>query len=245
MNHANASLSQGAILRLIAAQPFAQDLDEAMLERLRETATHHWLEKNDFLFHQEEHAARFFMVTQGRLKLYRASIDGEEKVVNQVGPGGSFAEGIAFMETPRYPVYAQALETSHLIGLSRDIYRSQLLASPETCLAVMGHMTVRIRHLLKEIESLALYDSRDRVIRFLLGLLPDDEKAETEHTITLPGPKGTIASQLSIRAETLSRVLGELSDSGLIQRTQEAKRIHVPDTRRLWQALNSPENDRF
>lgn len=215
--------------RLIAAQPFAAGLGDDALERLIDTAAHRRVAEGQFLFHQQAAATRFFVVIEGKLKLYRISAAGSEKIIGRVGAGDSFAEGIAFMECPRYPVHAQAIEDSRVIGLSRKVYREQLIASPETCLAVMGKLTGRISRLLDEIECLTLRGGRDRVIRFLLGLVPNDGAARNDATITLPARKNTIAAQLSIRPETLSRILAGLNRDGLIQRTADPHRLYIPE----------------
>lgn len=212
--------------QLIAAQSCSAGLGGDACTRLARTASCHALAPGQFLFRQHEPAAQFFVVAAGSIKLYRMSPAGQEKVVAQVATGDSFAEGVLFMDAPRYPVHAQAIEASHVIGLSAATYRDILLSSPETCLALMGRLSGRIGRLLDEIESLTLQNSRDRVIHFLHGLLPPDAADNT--VITLPARKETIAAQLSIRPETLSRVLSGLVRDGLVARTASSATFRIP-----------------
>lgn len=216
---------------LMAAQPFTAGLNSDACARLAETASCHSLARGQFLFRQHEPATHFFLVVAGSLKLYRIAPTGAEKIVGRVGPEESFAEGVLFMDRPQYPVHAQAETTSEVLGLSRAVYRDILAASPETCLAVMGQLTGRIRRLLDEIESLTLQSSRDRVIRFLRDQLAS--QARDNMTVTLPAPKITIAAQLSIRPETLSRILGGLVDDKLIERTPDPAIFRIPSPRAL------------
>lgn len=230
----------GSLGRLIAAQSFAAGLDDDALGRLVDTSVGYRLTEDQFLFNQDTPASRFFVVVEGTLKLYRVSPAGDEKIIGRAEAGDSFAEGVVFMDSPHYPVHAQAIEASRVLGLSRDIYRAQLMTSPETCLAVMGQLTGRITRLLDEIESVTLSRGRDRVIRFLLGLLPGSETSENTTTIRLPARKNTIAAQLSIRPETLSRILAALVRDGLIQRTADPGSLHIPDPEILRRAFNHP-----
>src|SRR5699024_7091050 len=135
--------------------------------------------------------------------LYRLSAAGDEKIMGLSGRNATFAEGILFMSQPHYPVNAQALEDSDLLGLNREAYLSILSESFPTCMSVMAEVTGRIQSLLNEIESLTLRDSRYRVVHFLVGLMPPN--AAGELTVTLPARKSAIAARLSIRPETLSR----------------------------------------
>ena len=72
------------------------------------------------LFNQGDEIRRFFYVESGRMKLYRLSPEGDEKVIDLVGPTQTFAEAVVFMERAAgYPVNADALEATRLIGLDR------------------------------------------------------------------------------------------------------------------------------
>lgn len=223
---------------LFADQYFVAGLDEQQKKRLQGTCVRRQLDEGSHLFRQQDAAKHFFIVNYGLIKLYRLSVDGDEKIMGLSGPQASFAEGILFMQDPRYPVNAQALETSEVIGLNRATYRDILAESFPTCLSVMGEVTGRIQGLLNEIESLTLRDSRYRVINFLVNLLPDD--AQPGATVHLPAQKGAIAARLSIRPETLSRTLRMLSEENLIAVHGDNIVAHAPDELKTVVRLQEP-----
>lgn len=229
------------LYRLLAAQPFVAGLGRDAYSRVVDSASCHYRGRSQFLFRQGEPATEFFVVATGSLKLYRMSSAGDEKIVARVGPGQSFAEGVLFMEPPRYPVHAQAMEASQVLGLSRQVYRDILVRSPDTCLSVMSELTGRIRRLLDEIESLTLQNGRDRVIHFLLSLMPRGAPDNT--TIKLPTRKATVAAQLSIRPETLSRILSGLARDGLLVRTSGPTTFRIPAPDALRRQVPNPEAD--
>jgi len=211
--------------------PVLAALSDEQLERVRRTARLVELVEGEHLFEHGQKAERFFVVREGRLKLYRLSPEGDEKVIEIIRPGQSFAEAVMFMEGKRYPVSAQALARSELVAFDNATFLQILRESVDTCFRVMAAMSMRLRARVNEIEALALQNATLRLVNYLLGELPEnaDETAE----IRLPAPKNVIASRLSVQPETLSRILHQLSDKGLITVHGRTITIHdIPALRR-------------
>ena len=79
-------------------------LSPAQLERVAKKARHVHLDEGKVLFSQGDPADRFFFLLKGQVKLYRLSAEGNEKIIEIVGPGHTFAEALMFLSRPRYPV---------------------------------------------------------------------------------------------------------------------------------------------
>lgn len=160
-------------------------------------------------------AVRFFLLRSGCVRLYRLSSEGGEKIMRLIRPLQTFAESILFMDPPLYPVHAAGEEAGELVGLDRDTFLGILQESFFTCRAVMAQMALRIQAHWDEIETLALQNSRYRVVHYLLGLLPSG--AAGRALVTLPARKMVIAAHIAVTPETLSRVLRVLSDERLVE----------------------------
>lgn len=93
-------------------------LSDEQLARVARHANHVRLDEGQMLFRQGDPAERFYLVIAGRLRLFRLSPDGGEKVIEIVAPGETFAEALMFLEAPRYPVCAAALDPVELISPS-------------------------------------------------------------------------------------------------------------------------------
>ena len=132
-----------------------------------------------------------------------------------IRPSGTFAESILFIDPPRYLVHGEGVETGELVALDRDTFLAILQESFPTCRAVMAQMTLRIQSHWDEIETLALQNSRYRVVHYLLGLVPAEASGRV--TVTLPARKVLIAAHVAVTPETLSRTLRTLSDERLIE----------------------------
>lgn len=189
------------------------------------------------LFNQGDEIRRFFYVQSGRMKLYRLSPDGDEKVIDLVGPKQTFAEAVVFMErTAGYPVNADALEATQLIGFDASTFLGLLRESNESCLKLMSVMSRRLRMHVNEIDRLALQNATSRFIGYILNAAYEEDAHGRR--VELNVPKNVLASRLSIQPETFSRILSRLSGVGLIQVDRQA--ITLLDVDGLRGLLESP-----
>jgi CRP-like cAMP-binding protein len=190
-------------------------LTEAQQARLLATAVPRRLAAGEQLFSRGDSAGQFFLLRSGCVKLYRLSPDGGEKIMRLIRPAQTFAESVLFMDVPRFPVSGEAVDAAELVAFDRETFLGVLRESFATCRAVMAQMTRRIQSHWDEIETLALENSRYRVVHYLLGLVP--RNAQGRIAVTLPARKMVIAAHVAVTPETLSRTLRALSDEGLIE----------------------------
>lgn len=201
-------------LEMIRKAPLFEGLEQDSLEQLTAGATVEVLQEGAQLFRQGDIAARFFLVVAGQMALTRASPHGDEKVIELLGPGQTFAEALMFMGAPRYPVNARALGTTRVVALDNATFTSILRASVDLCFRLLANMSVRLHRLLGEVEALTLQSAAVRIVNFLLAQLPEGAVSPT--SVALPVPKHVIASRLSIKPETFSRILHEMTAAGVI-----------------------------
>ncbi|MCP4043959.1 MAG: cyclic nucleotide-binding domain-containing protein, partial [Gammaproteobacteria bacterium] len=62
-----------------------------------ETAHIKRLGKGDSLFTMGDPARSFFLMQKGQIKLYRLASSGQEKIIEIIRPGHTFAEAVMFM----------------------------------------------------------------------------------------------------------------------------------------------------
>ncbi|BAN69456.1 Crp/Fnr family transcriptional regulator [endosymbiont of unidentified scaly snail isolate Monju] len=186
---------------LLKRGPLFAALSDDQLDRITQHARQIRLESGEALFEQGEPAERFYLVTSGQIKLFRLSPNGNEKVVEIVTPGCTFAEALMFLQHPTYPVSAQALTSAEVISVDARDFTVMLHESTETCFLLLGDLSQRIRGLLlREIDELSLYSATCRVAGYLAEAGPPD-RDEFE----LPVAKQILASRLSVKPETFSR----------------------------------------
>jgi CRP/FNR family transcriptional regulator, dissimilatory nitrate respiration regulator len=194
--------------------PLCASLNELQLQQLADNADYIDLSAQQHLFYQGDDAHKFFWLQQGQIKLYLLSANGQEKIIEIVQVGEVFAEALMFMQPSTYPVYAYALENSRVLSLDNATFTRFLHDSPQQCFAIMADLSRRLHALVEEINYLSLQNATDRVIHFLIQQLPD--KSLDNYQVKLEINKQTLAAKLSIRPETLSRILKNLSIMGIL-----------------------------
>ena len=189
-------------------------LDEQQLNRVVEFSRKRVMEDGERLFEAGDQATHFYLITSGQIKLTRLAPNGNEKVIEIVGAGHTFAEALMFSDTPEYPVSATAIDRSELIAFDNKAFIALLRESVDTCFRMMNDMSLRLRRMIKEIDDLTLQTAIGRVAGFLCAKHAMERKGCAE--FDLETPKGVIASRLSVKPETFSRILGNFTSQGLV-----------------------------
>ncbi|HTZ00232.1 MAG TPA: Crp/Fnr family transcriptional regulator, partial [Rhodocyclaceae bacterium] len=204
-------------------------LSAPQLARVAKGALPRRLGKGAILFQRGDPSAGFFIVVFGQIKLAFSSAEGDEKVVEVIGPRQSFGEAVMFVERP-YPVFAEALSDSLLLHLPRNAVFDLLEADNSFARRMLAGLSMRLHSLIADVESYSLRSSTQRVIGYLLQQCPT---AGAAAEVSLPAAKQVIASRLNVTPETLSRIFHELSAAELIQ--VHGRKIAIPDLARLRQ----------
>jgi CRP-like cAMP-binding protein len=194
--------------------PLLSELDEQQIGRMRDTRRTFSFAAGETLFHMGDQCGNFYYLDSGTVKLFRISPSGQEKIVEIIRPGQTFAEAVMFFAQPLYPVNAEALEDTMLTAFDSATFMSMLRESTDTCIRLLGTLSMRLHHRLNEIDALSLQNSMLRVVNYLLRRLEDS--ASSEGAVELEASKKVIAARLSIQPETFSRVLHALTESGAI-----------------------------
>lgn len=204
-------------------------LSDEQLEQLSSAITVKSLAQGGHLFEAGSKAEEFYLVASGQIKLYRLSPAGQEKVIEIIRPGQTFAEALMFLDIPAYPVNAQALADTKVYAIKNRAFMEILRGSVDLCFKLMADISMRLKRHLNEIDALTLQNATLRVVNYLSYLIPNC--ADSSVQIALPAAKNVIASRLSITPETFSRILHTLSDKGLI--TVDGLQIQVHDVVQL------------
>jgi len=166
------------------------------------------------LFAQGDPVDAFYWVGEGLIRLFRSSPQGDEKVIELIGPGRFFAEAALFMGG-RFPVNAAAQTSSRLIAIEGASFKAWLGQDASRCFKLLAGMSARLHKLVNEIDSLTLMKGTDRLLQYLLDHSEPDASGQT--LVELEAPKQVIASRIGVKPETLSRLLHKLSDLGYIE----------------------------
>lgn len=219
------------IQRLLSALPLFSDLSQLERERIAQGCRLVRLARGEMFFRVGEACEAFHVVVSGQVKLYVSSPAGQEKVIEIIGPGRSFAEALVFLGQPHI-VNAQSLTDTLLVSVAKAAVLAEVKRDPRFSLHMLAGISRRLHSLIHDVEGYALQSGMQRLIGYLLR----DVEAAVGHgggsvSVHLPASKATIASRLSLTPEYFSRVLHELETQGLIQ--IDKREIRILDVHRL------------
>ena len=210
------------ILETLKTSHLFSALGDDQLERVRRHSHITDMLEAESLFHQGDNANSFYLVLSGRIKLSLISSEGKEKVVEIMEAGSSFAEALMFMDAPYYPVTATALLPSRVIVVNSREFKRMLRESIDSCFLLMGNMSFRLRGLIREIDALSLDTGTVRTVSYLLSQAPPGASG-----FELKIAKSVIASRLSVKPETFSRILKNLQEREIV--SIEGRKVTIHD----------------
>lgn len=188
-------------------------------------------EKGEYLFHEGQKADGFYVVHSGAINVHRISEDGKEQVIRVFYPGESFGE-IVLVENEAFPASAKTTENAQVILIPTQFFRQQIQGDPDLALRILASMSMHLRYLVETIEDLKLKQAESRVAQWLIRQFELQQQGDVDQTtLVLPLPKHTLASQLGITSETLSRVFAKLRSEKII--SMQGKEIHFESLQAL------------
>jgi CRP/FNR family transcriptional regulator len=191
-------------------------LDSGARESLARMALERHFPAGTVLFREGEPAEGFYLVLDGKAKVYKLSPDGRQQILHVFGPGQAFAEAAMFAgET--FPAFAETLAESRLAFFPRDRFLKGLAENPPLALGLIVSLSRLCHQLAGLVEQLALSDVAGRLARYLTDLarrrgIPLQKGAR----VRLDLPKAELARHLGTAPETLSRALGRLAAADLL-----------------------------
>jgi len=225
---------QGNVQPLLSALPLFSALSGDERERIAMGCQPRRLQRGEMLFQAGDACDAFYVVVSGQIRLFASTADGQEKVIELIGPGYSFAEAIVFLGQAHI-VNAQALADTLLVCVSKQALLAEVEQDPRFALRMLAGISRRLHGLIHDVESYTLHSGMQRLIGYLLRDVAccdgTDPAVPMCLTVSLPASKAIIASRLSLTPEYFSHVLHELEAKGLIQ--IDKRDIRILDVQRL------------
>jgi CRP/FNR family transcriptional regulator, dissimilatory nitrate respiration regulator len=217
-----ARVSEFSVQSLLRQLPYFGYAAEQTLGELARQAVRRRFGPGQVIFLEGEASAGLWIVERGRVKAYKLSPDGQEYILRFFGPGDTFNDLAALDGAPNA---ASAMAVTDLSAwvIPTAVFSQTLQADHELTLAVLLGMVSRVRHLVGQVEDLALRTVSARLARFLLEQVRDPTLAHPAVTRAL------IASHLATTPESVSRSLRALEEAGAIRFDRHRIIITRPD----------------
>ncbi|MDH4317475.1 MAG: Crp/Fnr family transcriptional regulator [Desulfobulbaceae bacterium] len=208
---------------IIASSLLFNGLPEDQLKAVSAIAIEKRFGRNEDIFFEGDKADGFYMVADGRVKIYKMSFDGKEQILHIYGGGEPFGEVPVFNGRP-YPANAVSLVKTTTFYFPRKEFVGLVRENSDLALNMLGMLSLRLRQFAHQVELLSLKEVPGRLASYLVYLA---EEQGRQDKVTLDIPKGQLASLLGTIPETLSRIFAKMSEEGLIK--VEGKEIYLQD----------------
>jgi len=215
------------MLNIISTIPLFNGLPEDQIAAIKKIAIEKQINKGEIIVSEGDEGDGFFVIAEGRVKVFKVSTEGKEQILHIFGPGQPFGE-VPVFTGQRFPANAQAIDKARVLFFPRASIVNLISANPSLALNMLAVMSKKLRQFAVQIENLSLKEMPARLASYLISLADEQNK---DDLVTLKISKGQLASILGTIPETLSRVFAKLSGQNLIR--VEGKKITLLDRRGL------------
>ena len=201
--------------------PLFAGLNNGDLAALLKLSRRSEVPKGTILFSEGEEARGFYVPVSGKIKIYKVTPEGRERVLRIAEPGRTFAESAIF-DLGTYPANASTLDKSVLLFFPKQEVLHLLKSNVQLAINMIGGISRLLREFMDQMEAIAFRDVPSRLARYLLDL------AETAGTqVELPLSKTQLAVNLGTVSETLSRTFRKMADDKLLR--VQSRTIYILD----------------
>lgn len=172
-------------------------------------------QKGELIFKEGQQASFFYVIEEGRVKMYNVNDEGREFIQGIFIAGNSFGEP-PVISGEQYPANAVAMENTVLLRMTRDRLLALLRENPDIHLQFTTMLANRLLAKAQNMKDLTSYGPEHRISSLLKQYkkhcgCPDGEKMKVELT------RQEIADMTGLRVETVIRTMKAMEEKGLLQ----------------------------
>lgn len=214
-----------SIKEALSNTPFWENTPSAFLEYCLSYGRIRHYNPKQYLFFAGDDSGHIYILLKGRVQLILMS-EFTEKIFQVLRPPHLFPELI--LDGKTYPYSALALELTDVLALERQTLTGFLENNPSLLWNFFRALALDQRRALRQIKNLSLGDARLRLGAKLFALAHAHGQSEQGSIrITIPLSATELAAMCGLARESVSRILGELRDHGII--ATEKRNLWVKD----------------
>jgi CRP/FNR family cyclic AMP-dependent transcriptional regulator len=198
------------------------------------------LRRGEFLFNPEEDTERLYVLKEGQIRVYKTNSEGRQLTLNIVAPGIVFGE-MALTAHKFQGAYAQAMEPSVAIPMTRAELERLLLEKPQMVLRIVHFFSERLRLYQNRMEDISLKEMPSRLASLITQLI------ESEGVMSAKGYKiptrythQQLGTMIGTSREAVTKAFAQLQDEGVVELYR--RYIHVKDIEALERSAGQTAN---
>jgi CRP-like cAMP-binding protein len=202
---------------LLGNAPFFDQLSAAEVEDLAKSFRQAHYAMDQTIHYAGEDATRLSIVAAGRVKLVRPTLDGQDVLLDILGPGDYFGS-LADLGDRTYREDATAHTECCVLYTTATEFQRLLGRYTVVALATLGIVSGRLRDAHETIEQISTYPVERRVAATLIRLAGQAGRTGGEGVlIEMPLSRQDLAGITGAQVETVSRVISDFRRRGLVE----------------------------
>lgn len=164
-----------------------------------------------------DHADGVLLMAEGRAKIGGFTDDGKQTILAFIDPGELFGELAIIDDAPREE-YAEAVEKSTVVLISREVMQRLIAANPHISLGITKLFGLRRQRIERRLKSLLFKSNRQRLVHLLLELAEKYGRPTADGLeLKIKLSHQDLANVIGSTRETVTVVLGELQAEGRVK----------------------------
>lgn len=183
------------------------DMSEQELAELADFSKIRKVAKNTLVINEGDDGGPIFFIKEGSVNVTLINEEGKEIILTSLHQGDHFGE-LSLLDGEPRSTNILATEKCEFIVINRNDFYLFLSQHSNFAINIIKYLCSQIRHITKNVESLALMDVYGRLVRLLLDLATTKENGE--QVIEIPLTHRDMALRVGSSREMISRILKEL-----------------------------------
>lgn len=201
---------------IVASNRMLKDLSEQECLRFLEHGRPRYVNAGSYFFHQGEPAELFYILAEGQVKLTQITANGDQVILQIIGPGGGIGIIVALGEM-EYPAAAEAMEDCLAYAWDRQTARRLMLEIPQLALNGMELVARRFANLQARYQEIATQRVEQRVAITILRLARQFGKREGHGVlIDMALSRQDLAEMTGTNFYNVSRILNKWEQTGIV-----------------------------
>jgi CRP-like cAMP-binding protein len=189
-----------------------RSIDDEVIERLAAYSRLTRYARGEALFRKGDDGAGLIVVTAGGIKVVLPSAEGQEIVLNVIGPGEVVGE-IALLDGQPRTADCVAIAPTETLSLDRRDFLPLLQSRAEVGLAMIEVLCERLRKTSSHVENLVFSDPEVRLARAVLDLSGRNLVAGSRRILMTQQQLGTM---IGLSRESTNKILRRWEKAGTI-----------------------------
>jgi CRP/FNR family transcriptional regulator, cyclic AMP receptor protein len=218
-------------LEALRRSPLFQGILPDDLERLARGMAQRRYRRNEVIFHEGDPGESLHVVVDGRVKITRESMEGDEAIVATLARGDTFGELVLLDGAVRSGT-ATATEPTETLTMTRAAFSALVDGSDPFRWQLLGGIAHRLRRLTDQLAEVHFLDLTGRLALQLTRLAEESAPGRLSDIALRPTlTQSDLAAMVGGTRQRVNQILGDFADEGLV--VHDGGRLVVRDLERL------------